>query len=630
MTFLRSGPVPLHKPIKGAVWPLLVAWALLAPAIVGGRQDPTPRFKSGIHVVEVDAVAFDRAGRPVRGLTASDFSVSENGEPRRIVAVTEVSIPVGSPDDVAASSRLDVTDNQEPEGRLLILFIDDATIPPDAAMVQAAKDIAWGAVERMGPADVMSVVFTGHTRHAQDFTRDRERLRRAIDRTTVGFDTSGRGSGRLWNASILTLLNIAESLRDVPRHRKAILYVSIGVPGGAAGFLKEWRALTQSAPGSTTPVYAFDPSGLGGLEALNAGHPSSRVGGHPDGFREFLRDIAANTGGRAAVQTNGYDKWLDQLFEDTASYYLIGYETPQPPDDGRFRRLDVRTTRPGTTAKARPFFFSPKTSSRSSSRQGAGAFGALANAIPVTDLPMQAMAAPFAGSRRDDAIVAIVIAFRHPAAGTRQHRLDLVTGAFEHDGRQRALQHQEATIRLTEPVAAGVVYEVTTSVRLKPGRYRLRLGARNRTLQQSGSVFLDVDVPDFSRERLSLSGLVLATSAAPKQAVIPGMRSTLPIAVSTLREFSGSDTVTGFLRVYQGNSEDVRPVEASMSVVDTRGTSIDAAKRTILGEHFSRHSADLSFPVPVDRLASGRYILRVEVSAPGVPVKTRELAFVVR
>ncbi|MDQ3069874.1 MAG: VWA domain-containing protein [Acidobacteriota bacterium] len=608
-----------------------MAWALLAPAIVGGRQDPAPRFKSGVHVVEVDAVAFDRAGRPVRGLTASDFSVSENGEPRRIVAVTEVSIPVGSP-SAAASSRLDVTDNQEPEGRLLILFIDDATIPPDAAMVQAAKDIAWGAVERMGPADVMSVVFTGHTRHAQDFTRDRERLRRAIERTTVGFDTSGRGSGRLWNASILTLLNIAESLRDVPRHRKAILYVSIGVPGGAAGFLKEWRALTQSAPGSTTPVYAFDPSGLGGLEALNAGHPSSRVGGHPDGFREFLRDIAANTGGRAAVQTNGYDKWLDQLFEDTASYYLIGYETPQPPDDGRFRRLDVRTTRPGTTAKARPFFFSPKTSSRSSSRQGASssAFGALASAIPITNLPMQAMAASFAGPSRADAIVAIVIAFRHPAAGTRQHRIDLVTAAFEHDGRQRAMQHQEASIRLTEPVAASVVYEVTTSVRLKPGRYRLRLGARSRTLQQSGSVFLDVDVPDFSRERLSLSGLVLATSAAPKQAVIPGMRSTLPIAVSTLREFSGSDTVTGFLRVYQGDSEEVRRVEASVSVVDRRGTSIEASKRTILREQFSRRFADLSFPVPVERLPSGRYTLRVEVSAPGVPVASRELTFVVR
>ncbi|MEX2663834.1 MAG: VWA domain-containing protein [Vicinamibacterales bacterium] len=612
----------------------MVACALLSSEIVGGRQDPPPRFKTGIHVVEVDATVFDAAGRPVRGLTASDFSVRENGESRRIVAVTEVSIPVGPPDAVASSPRHDVANNQAPEGRLLVLFIDDATIPPDPAMVKAAKDIAWGAVERMGPADVMSVVFTGHTNHAQDFTRDRSRLRRAIDRTTVGFDISEhtKGTLRLWGASFRTLLNIAESLRDVPRHRKAILYVSIGIPGGAVDLVREWRRVTQSSPGSNTPIYAFDPSGVGGLEAFNATHPSSRVGGNPNGFREFLRDVSANTGGRAAVLMNTYDRSLDRLFEDTASYYLIGYETPQAADDGRFRRLDVRTTRPGTTARTRPFFFSPKASSRSSSRRGApsGAYGAVASAIPVGDLPMRAMAAPFAGSRRDDATVAVVIALRHPAAGTRQHRLDLVTGAFEDDGRQRVLQHQEATVRLAEGTDLAV-YEVTTSVRLKPGRYRLRVGAYNRALQQSGSVFLDVDVPDFSKEHLSLSGLVLGTSAAPKQAVVQGMRSTLPMAVSTMREFSRSDTVTGFLRVYQGGSADLRPVQVSVRVLDQQGTSVEPAERALLPEHFSRsRSTDVSFPVPVDRLASGSYALQVEVTAPDLPVATRELAFVVR
>lgn len=631
MALPQSGSVPRTGP--RAYWSLVVGCALLASDVVGGRQDPRPIFKTGIHVVEVDATVFDAAGRPVRGLTASDFSLRENGEPRRIVAVTEVSIPVGPPDAAASSPRHDVAHNQAPEGRLLVLFIDDATLSLDLAMVQAAKDIAWGAVERMGPADLMSVVFTAHTGHAQDFTRDRERLRRAIDRTTVGFDTAARvGSPteRLWRASSSTLLLIAESLRDVPRHRKAILYVSIGVPGGAARVVAEWRRVTQSSPGSNTPIYAFDPTGIGGLELYSVTNPAGRVDGPPNAFREFLREVSANTGGRAAVLTNTYDMSLDRLFEDTASYYLIAYETPQAVDDGRFRRLDVRTTRPGTTVRVRPFFFSPKASARSSRGAMSGAYGAVASAIPVGDLPMRAMAAPFAGSRRDEATVAVVMALRHPAAGTRRHRIELVTGAFEHDGRQRVLQHQEATVQLASGTDLAV-YEVTTTVRLKPGRYRLRLGASNRALQQSGSVFLDVDVPDFFREPLSLSGLMLGTSAAPRQAVVPGVRSTLPIAMSTLRESSRTDTVSGFLRVYQGGSTDMRPVQVSVRVLDTRGTSVAATERALVPEQFARsRSADVSFPVPVDGLAPSSYTLQVEVTAPDLPVAIREVAFVVR
>jgi VWFA-related protein len=614
-------------------WLLVLTCSGLAAVPATGRQDPPPRFKTGIHVVEVDATVFDAAGRPVQGLTASDFTVRENGEPRRVVGVTEVSMPVGSPETVAASSRNDVADNQSKEGRLLVLFIDDATLPLDLAAVQAAKDAARGAVERMGPADMMSVVFTGHASHAQDFTRDRDRLRRSIDRTTVGFDLSGSGTQRLWGASVNTLLNIAEALRDVPRHRKAILYVSIGIPGGAAGFVQRWRRLVQSSPGSNIPIYSFDPSGVGGLEAFNATHPYSAISGNLNQFREFLRDVSSNTGGRAAVLTNTFDQALDRLFEDTASYYLIGYQTPQPTDDGRFRRLEVHTTRPGTTARARPFFFSSKTSSRPSGRRSPStiAYDALANVIPVGDLPMRATAAPFAGTGRDPATVAIVMALRHPTAGTGLHRVDLVTGVFEQEGRQRALRRQEATVRFIEPTPDVAVYEVATSIGVQPGRYRLRIGAHNRAVEQSGSIFLDVDVPDFARDRLSLSGLVVGTSAAPKQAVVPGVRSMLPFQGSTLREFSRSETVSGFLRVYQGGSTDVRNVQVFVRVLDERGTALEPAERPLRADQFSRmRAADVTFPIPVGRLAPGSYTLQVEASAPDSPVATRELAFAIR
>lgn len=632
MAALQLGRDSVRRAILPPGWMLAVC-VMLTSAIAIGRQDPTPRFKTAVHAVEVDATVLDPAGRPVRGLGAPDFTVRENGEPRRIIGLREVVIPV-APQDAAPPPMLDVADNQAMEGRLLVLFIDDATIPLDPAMIQAAKDIAWGAVERMGPADLMSVVFTGHTSHAQDFTRDRERLRRAIDRTTVGFDLSGSDGGalRMWRASFLTLVNITQALRDVPRQRKAILFVSIGMPGGG-GFVKEWRRISQESPGSQTPVYSFDPSGVGGLEAYNETHPASRVRASPNGLREVLQTISSNTGGRAAVLTNTYDSTLDQLFSDTASYYLVAYETPQPPDDGRLRRLEIRTTRSGAAVRARPFFFSPKLSSRASARRSSSsiAFDALASAIPVQDLPMRAMAAPFAGTGRDPATIAIVIALRHPTGRTREHRVDLVSGVFEHEGRQRAVQRQEATVRLADPLPEDAVYEVTTSIGVGPGRYRLRVGAYSRSLERSGSVFLDVDVPDFSKERLSLSGLVLGTSAAPKQAVVQGIRSILPIAASSVREFSRSETVTGFIRVYQGGAPGVRPVQVRIRVLDREGIKSTAVEWLLPPEQFSRmRAADVSFPVPVERAAPGPYTLQFEASTADGRTTTREVAFALR
>jgi len=610
---------------------LVIAVAMLHAGARG--QDRPPRFRTAISVVEVDATAVNEAGQPVRGLTAPDFTVRENGQQRRIVAVREITISDGpQPHDTSRQSQIhDVADNQFPEGRLLVLFIDDATLLPDAAIVHAAREIASGAIERMGTADLMSVVFTGNNSHAQDFTRDRARLRRAIERTSVGFDVTQRGTQRLWQASVRTLLNIAEALRGVPRHRKAIIYVSIGVPGGAPRFLEQWRALTHATLASSTPIYAFDPSGVGGIEMFNAAHPYSRVSGPPSAFRNFLGDISAGTGGRAALVTNDYGPALSRLFEDTASYYLIGYETPLPVDDGRFRRLEVHATRPGTRVHARSGFYAHRAPSRASagSRPFGGAHQAIGSPIPGGDLAIRAMAAPFAGPSHEQATVAVVVALRHPVAGVRHHTIEVITGAFEQDGRQRALQRQVATARLADHGSADAVYEVSTSVSLKPGRYRLRIGAHNQTIDKSGSVFLDVDVPDFSRERLSLSGLIVGASGGPKNVSVGSLRSLLPVMPSTLREFSRSDSVTAFLRVYHSPEADPRQVLVSVRVLDVNGTVVEQSNRSLLPEDFSTRSADVSLTVPVDRLPVGSYTLQLQASSPALAVATRELAFTI-
>src|SRR5690242_780276 len=94
-----------------AAWVGLVAIGAARQA--PGSQQP-PRFKTGIEVVELDiSVVDNNTSRPVRGLTAGDFTVLEDGQPQSIVQFTPVDIadPPPSPTKWLTEVASDVKDN---------------------------------------------------------------------------------------------------------------------------------------------------------------------------------------------------------------------------------------------------------------------------------------------------------------------------------------------------------------------------------------------------------------------------------------------------------------------------------------------------------------------------------------
>ena len=82
-------------------------------------------------------------------------------------------------------------------------------------------------------------------------------------------------------------------------------------------------------------------------------------------------------------------------------------------------------------------------------------------------------------------------------------------------------------------------YEVLARVELpKPGKNQVRLSAHSAAADTRGSVYVDVDVPDFRKEKLSLSGVVL-NSALPSAPVAPAraLRDVVPLAPTSERAF---------------------------------------------------------------------------------------------
>ena len=168
----------------------VVALALGAALAAQSTQAP-PQFRSGVDLVHLDVSVLDRDRRPVKGLTAADFTIVEDGKPQPVAAFSEVDLPDPPPAPVAWMRDIapDVKRNSEiADRRLVVIVMDDATIPWDLAMIKSAREIGRLAVERLGPNDLACVVFTRDNRNAQEFTNDRTRLLKAIE----AFEYGGR------------------------------------------------------------------------------------------------------------------------------------------------------------------------------------------------------------------------------------------------------------------------------------------------------------------------------------------------------------------------------------------------------------------------------------------------------
>ncbi len=280
-------------------------------------QQARPAFRSSVDLVHFDVSVLDRDRRPVRGLTAADFTVVDDGKPQQVEQFAAIDVPPPPPPPTTRWLRdvsPDVHTNEfeeVPDGRLFVIVIDDALIPADPVALENAKKVAKGVVDRLGPHDRVAVVFTLVNRNAQDFTTDRRRLYAAIDTLvagpakhslgwdqTVAVDPRNPDSAQipfldpdsqLRSGSLRTLLISAESLIAAPQRRKALFFISPGlsvdvsndavpVPASrASGQTMAIREANREAvrlmketfsrlAAANVTLYPVDPFGLGGLQ----------------------------------------------------------------------------------------------------------------------------------------------------------------------------------------------------------------------------------------------------------------------------------------------------------------------------------------------------------------------------
>jgi len=260
----------------------------------------------------------------------------------------------------------------------------------------------------------------------------------------------------------------------------------------------------------------------------------------------------------------------------------------------------------------------------------------MSNILPKGDVPLGVAVAPFAaigtdGAQKPAASVALVLRVRQVRpenqTGPIHESLDLRAAAFTTEGEPRGTTTRTIDVRL--PAGANDIdYEILHRVDFpKPAHYELRISTHSNARQADGSVYVTVDVPDFAREPLSLSGLVLSADNGLAIDGADTLKTLLPVTPTTVRTFDRGEPVTAFLRAYEGGSSALRPFTIHTRIVGDHDQVALDRNETFGTERFDRtRGSQIYVRIPTGDLAPGQYLLTVEATL-GKGTATREVRF---
>ncbi len=650
-----------HRRGRPPRWILAATGGVLLPlAGLLAAQEPPPTFRSGVDLVTLDVSVLDKDRRPVTGLTPDDFTVLEDGKPQPIVAFDAVDLP----DEPAPSAPWmrdvapDVVSNERESRRVVVIVMDDANTELDAMIAATARQIGHAVVDRLGPDDLAAVAFTDQGRR-QNLTTDRAQLAAAVDsfnphpnsakldalqndyrteRQALGGTTSlnpppgcayaGKSHGP--GACVIeTLSAVASALLTAPQGRKTVVYIGSGIPYDfSMSDLRGWhnpgqeidelQAMLRSLQEANVNIYALDPS------SMKAGIVGPR--------QESLRVLSEETGGRAALGTNP-ESAVPQIFVENGSYYLLGFRSGDTTADGGFRRIQVKMDRPGVEVRTRSGYYAPlpvKSRAAVKATAPAAVDRALAQSAPGGRLPLEMTVASVAVRGGPAAALAITVALGERLPRGRQ-RIELVTTAVDSDCPDCKRQAQRQTIEFVPASGSGAAaqtYEILSRLPVVPGR-RYNVRAAAALGDRTGAVFTDVEVPNFAKDPLSVSGLVVSVAPPAVTAQARLLSGVLPLLPSTLRDFRPGMTATAFLRVTQGGSNPPAAVRVAATIRDAEN-GVDFARTTTLdpAAFGAARSADYRLKLPIATLTSGQHLLTIEISL-GKSRVTRDARFTI-
>jgi VWFA-related protein len=665
-------------------------------AFSAAGQQPQPTFSASSNLVIVDVVVRDnKSGRPIEGLKPADFAVFEDGKPQKIAVFEfqKLSEEPEPPAKLALADQLKLPEApktvitaekpgqvQYHDKRLMVFYLDFSSMgiseqlrAQEAALDYAAKHITKDDL-------VAILLYTSQVQVLTDFTADRDVINSILKALPIGemsemagladtSDTNGEDTGAAFVADetefnifntdqkLAAIEQAARMLSPLPE-KKALLYFSAGVNKTGIDNQAQLEATINAAVKANLAIYPIDARGLmadppGG----DASHAASRGTGIYNGSvynqqratindsQETLYTLAADTGGKAFFDSNDITAGIVQAQQQMRSYYLLGYYTTNPAQDGKYRKITVKLNNAmAAKLEHRKGYYASKVWGKLNGQEKEQQLKeALSAGDPATDLPLALQVNYFRVSPTSY-FVPVSIKIPGSVVALAAKRGASVT-QFDFAGQIQDEQHAVAgnvrdniTIRLDRDNAAKAgrqSFQYDAGFTLEPGRYRLKFVVRENVTGKLGTFDMRFTIPDLSADTtgLKLSSIVWSSQREPLKAAVGAAekitvkeRLANPLIVgeekivpNITRVFRRNQNLYVTFDVYDAQTE---PADAQtcrlkvrMSLFNRKGVKafevgpVDATRLAA-----TRPGAvPIQIQVPLKDLAPGRYICQIDV-----------------
>ena len=565
----------------------------LAPVSLGAEQQPVPpppppqqSLPSGnlatLHTVSnfvrVDVEVTDRSGKPIKGLGADQFSITDDGKPQKITNFSysdiekvetagaenskPVVVPVDNEDPVSAGAVSDEVRDR----RMIVLFFDLTSMETDD-LIRAHDSAVKFVQKQMTPADLVAVVsFSSRLSILANFTNNRATLQKAIEHVVPGVSngladnpyaaaqngevdvqeytgaayTPDETEFNVFNTDqkLAAVEDLSNTLATIPG-RKSIVEFTGGITQTGEENRAELRSATDAANRADVSIYSIDARGLfalppGGDATTDAATGTSMFSGasvyHQTDQREDSRDtlatLSTDTGGETFFDLGDLSDAFPKIQQDNGGYYLVGYNlAADVKRDGSWHTIRVKVNAHGAHVRYRSGYYAPKDFQHFASEDRKEQLAdAMSSENPYVDLPIAVETSAF---RLNDRQIYIPIAAKISSSalqwaekrGDREASFDFAAEVRAYPAGQIVAQLQD-TIHVK--LGAERYAEVSGSnlvyeggVVLSPGRYRLKFLARENEMGHIGSFETDLVLPPRPSGRLSMSSVLLSNELVP-------------------------------------------------------------------------------------------------------------------
>jgi VWFA-related protein len=642
------------------------------------RQEQPFKIAVKTQLVVENVTVRDRDGRTIEGLTEKDFIVTEDGVPQTIslfrfeslddtlmaplkqLNVPDLTIPP------ATIPQQAVNPARYPDRRLLVLFFDPGGFESYSA---AAKFIQ----SQMKTADLVAIMRyqqqEGVVSLVQDFTDDRDALIGTLWRlaythdfddlrpdVVFGQDTT---EFNLFNtdrklSALQTAVNMLRSVNE----RKSLVYFGGGLRLNGLDNMAQLRATINAAIRANVVIFPVDSRGLvatapmgdasqaspGGLGMFTGATAMSRITSFQQS-QDTLYALAADTGGKALLDSNDLSAGIVQAQQAVTSYYVIGYYPTNTAPDGKFRRVKVSLRE---TANARldyrQGYFAAKTFDKFTAADKERQLEeALLLEDPITDLPIAMEINYF---QLNTAEYYVPIAVKIPGSelvlaskgGAERTLIDFIGVIKDASGPTVRNLRDKVDIKLSGETVAALAQrpiQYDTGFSLLPGKYVIKILARDAETGRIGTYQASFAIPNLLKEedRIPISSVVLSSQRVdPKEVLFDAGKgkqaaaayAAHPLVVggqklmpSVTRVFSKAREMYVYLMAYEHYVASPQPLIAYITFYHDQVKAFETPMLQFVdGFDPESRALSLKFSLSLSKLPPGEYICQVTVIDP--------------